>query len=543
MPKFLFVTGGVLSSLGKGIVSASLGMLLKARGYSVTVLKFDPYLNVDAGSQNPFQHGEVFVTDDGAETDLDLGHYERFLGQPLGRMNNVTTGSLYKAVLAKERRGDFLGSTVQIIPHLTQEIKSRILALADKTESDIILCEIGGTVGDIESQPFLEAIRQFGSERDEDDVLYLHLTYVPHLKITGELKTKPTQHSVIELRRSGIKPDLIACRCEIPVDNEVQEKIAMFCDVPFEHVYSVPDLPSVYRVPPMIEEQGMVNQLSKLWGILPRDGNISEWNKMIDDMSSLTEIVKIAMIGKYSKLTDAYLSVNESLKHAGIQIGRKVEIVWIEAEELEKPGSEKVLVGFDGIIVPGGFGYRGVEGKIRAATYARENKIPYLGLCLGLHMMIIDFARNVCGLENANSTEFLPDTQYPIIDVMADQKYVTEKGGTMRLGTQPCVLEEGTLTKKLYGVSKIQERHRHRFEVNNKYREVMQEKGMVFSGINPTLGLVEICELKDHPFMLGVQFHPEFRSTPLKPHPLFVGFLSEAIKNKRNPKPKKLDIK
>ncbi len=542
MPKFLFVTGGVLSSLGKGIVCASLGMLLKARGYKVTVLKFDPYLNVDAGSQNPFQHGEVFVTNDGAETDLDLGHYERFLNQPLGRMNNVTTGSLYQSVLAKERRGDFLGSTVQIIPHLTQEIKSRILALADETESDIVLCEIGGTVGDIESQPFLEAIRQFGAERAEDDVLYIHLTYVPHLKITGELKTKPTQHSVIELRRSGIKPDIIACRCEVPVGIDVQEKIAMFCDVPFDHVYSIPDLPSVYRVPPMIDSQGMVDQLSKLWGMLPRTGDLTEWNAMLDKTEKLDENVKIAMIGKYSKLTDAYLSVNESLKHAGIHLGAKVDIEWIEAEALEKPGGTDVLKDYHGVLVPGGFGYRGVEGKINAANYARVNSVPYLGLCLGLHMMIIEFARNVCGLEGANSTEFLPDGKYPVIDVMADQKYVTEKGGTMRLGAQPCVIEEGTYTGEIYNQAKISERHRHRFEVNNKYRELMQDKGMVFSGINPNLGLVEIGELKNHPFMIGVQFHPEFGSNPLKPHPLFMEFVKKALNLKRNPNPPQLDM-
>lgn len=542
MPKILFVTGGVMSSLGKGIVSSSLGMLLKARGHRVTILKFDPYLNVDAGSQNPFQHGEVFVTEDGAETDLDLGHYERFLRQPLGRMNNVTTGSLYQSVLSKERRGDFLGSTVQIIPHLTQEIKSRILALVDKTKSDIVICEIGGTVGDIESGPFLEAIRQFGSERSSEDVLYLHVTYVPYLKITDELKTKPTQHSVNELRRSGIKPNVIACRCEIPVTEEVQNKIAMFCDVAFDYVYSVPDLPSVYEVPIMFEDQEMPHQLMRLWGMLPQSCDINDWKAMVSRMKTLEKEVKVAMIGKYSQLTDAYLSVNESLKHAGIYTNRKVEIDWIEAERLETESVETVLDGYDGIIVPGGFGYRGIEGKINTAKYARENNVPYLGLCLGLHMLIIEFARNVCHLENANSTEFRADTEYPVIDVMTDQKYVTEKGGTMRLGAQPCELEDGSLASRIYRKKKIYERHRHRFEVNNKYKDIMKEKGIVYSGINPNLGLAEIAEIADHPFMIGVQFHPEFQSNPLEPHPLFESFVKAIIKQKENPKPGKLNI-
>ncbi|HOO96680.1 MAG TPA: CTP synthase [Caldisericia bacterium] len=542
MAKFLFVTGGVLSSLGKGIVSASLGMLLKSRGHKVTILKFDPYLNVDAGSQNPFQHGEVFVTNDGAETDLDLGHYERFIDLSLGRSNNVTTGSLYQSVLAKERRGDFLGSTVQIIPHLTQEIKSRIHSLADETGSDIVIIEIGGTVGDIESQPFLEAIRQFGTEHKREDVVFLHLTYVPLLKVTGELKTKPTQHSVNELRRSGIKPHIIACRCEVPVDKEVRSKISLFCDVDLKHVYSQPDRKSVYEVPIYMDEQGIVDELSKLWNILPRTSTIEDWKQMTKRSMNLTDEIRIAMIGKYTKLGDAYLSVNEALKHAGIHTNMKVNIDWIDAESLMDENNLQILKKFDGILVPGGFGYRGIEGKIRAAKFARENNVPYLGLCLGLHMMVIEFARNACGMKDANSTEFIPETPFPVIDVMASQKYVTEKGGTMRLGAQPCVMEEDTLAHRLYKVAKISERHRHRFEVNNEYKETLEKNGMTFSGINPNLNLVEIGELRDHPFMIGVQFHPEFQSRPLTPHPLFVGFLKAAKEYKENPKPRKLNL-
>ncbi|HNY61195.1 MAG TPA: CTP synthase [Caldisericia bacterium] len=536
MPKYVFVTGGVMSSLGKGIVSSSIGKIFEAMGFEVTILKFDPYLNVDAGSQNPYQHGEVFVTDDGAETDLDLGHYERFLGKPLSKANNVTTGSLYQAVLAKERRGDFLGATVQIIPHLTQEIKSRIVQVGELTKSDIVIVEIGGTVGDIESQPFLEAIRQFGSEQKPEDVIYFHLTYVPLLRITGELKTKPTQHSVQELRRTGIKPHVIGCRSEVPISKDVRAKIALFCDVDLEHVYSLPDLDTVYKEPLYLDEQGLASQMAKLWNILPRQADLINWKKLVSTYMAPKNTVKIGMIGKYTKLSDAYLSVNEALKHAGIATENKVEIEWVDAETLTAPGEVEKLSKYDGLLVPGGFGYRGIEGKIEAARYARENKIPYLGLCLGLQVMTIEFARHVCGLKNANSTEFVPETPEPVVDTMASQKFITDKGGTMRLGSQPCVIEEGTLAYSIYNTNKIQERHRHRLEINNEYKPVLQEKGMVFSGINPTLNLVEIGEITNHPFMIGVQYHPEFKSRFETPHPLFLAFI-KAASGFRNKKP------
>jgi len=535
MPKYVFVTGGVMSSLGKGIVSSSIGKIFEAMGFEVTILKFDPYLNVDAGSQNPYQHGEVFVTDDGAETDLDLGHYERFLGKPLSKANNVTTGSLYQAVLAKERRGDFLGATVQIIPHLTQEIKSRIVQVGELTKSDIVIVEIGGTVGDIESQPFLEAIRQFGSEQKPEDVIYFHLTYVPLLRITGELKTKPTQHSVQELRRTGIKPHVIGCRSEVPISKDVRAKIALFCDVDLEHVYSLPDLDTVYKEPLYLDEQGLASQMAKLWNILPRQADLTNWKKLVNMYMAPKNTVKIGMIGKYTKLSDAYLSVNEALKHAGIATENKVEIEWVDAETLTTPGEVEKLSKYNGLLVPGGFGYRGIEGKIEAARYARENKVPYLGLCLGLQVMTIEFARHVCGLRNANSTEFVPETPEPVVDTMASQKFITDKGGTMRLGSQPCVIEEGTLAYSIYNTNRIQERHRHRLEINNEYKPLLQEKGMVFSGINPTLNLVEIGEITNHPFMIGVQYHPEFKSRFEAPHPLFLAFIKAAsvFRNKK----------
>ncbi len=536
MPKYVFVTGGVMSSLGKGIVSSSIGKIFEAMGFEVTILKFDPYLNVDAGSQNPYQHGEVFVTDDGAETDLDLGHYERFLGKPLSKANNVTTGSLYQAVLSKERRGDFLGATVQIIPHLTQEIKSRIVQVGELTKSDIVIVEIGGTVGDIESQPFLEAIRQFGSEQKPEDVIYFHLTYVPLLRITGELKTKPTQHSVQELRRTGIKPHVIGCRSEVPISKDVRAKIALFCDVDLEHVYSLPDLDTVYKEPLYLDEQGLASQMAKLWNILPRQADLTNWKKLVNMYMAPKNTVKIGMIGKYTKLSDAYLSVNEALKHAGIATENKVEIEWVDAETLTTPGEVEKLSKYNGLLVPGGFGYRGIEGKIEAARYARENKVPYLGLCLGLQVMTIEFARHVCGLRNANSTEFVPETPEPVVDTMASQKFITDKGGTMRLGSQPCVIEEGTLAYSIYNTNRIQERHRHRLEINNEYKPLLQEKGMVFSGINPTLNLVEIGEITNHPFMIGVQYHPEFKSRFEAPHPLFLAFI-KAASGFRNKKP------
>lgn len=542
MPKYLFVTGGVMSSLGKGIVSSSLGKIFSARGYEVTILKFDPYLNVDAGSQNPYQHGEVFVTDDGAETDLDLGHYERFLGKSLSRANNVTTGSLYQSVLSKERRGDFLGATVQIIPHLTSEIKSRIMSLGEQTNSDIVIVEIGGTVGDIESQPFLEAIRQFGSERKPEDVIYFHLTYVPLLKTTQELKTKPTQHSVQELRRIGVTPTVIGCRCEVPVTKDVRSKVALFCDVGLEHVYSLPDLDNIYKVPIYMEEQGIADEMAKLWNQLPRSGDISNWRDLVGRMQCETKIVKIGMIGKYTKLTDAYLSVNEALKHGGVATGNKVQIEWVDAETLTQPGETEKLSKFHGLLTPGGFGYRGIEGKIEAAKFARTTNTPYLGLCLGLQIMVIEFARNICHLSQANSTEFVPETPEPVIDTMASQKFVVDKGGTMRLGAQPCVIAEGTLAHRIYKRDKTMERHRHRFEVNNEFKQILEDHGMVFSGMNPTLNLVEIGENPNHPFMIGVQFHPEFKSRLDDPHPLFVEFIRAAAAKRDSQPEGKLGI-
>jgi CTP synthase len=524
--KYIFITGGVMSSLGKGILTSSIGRTLKARELKVTIIKFDPYLNVDPGLQNPYQHGEVFVTNDGAETDLDLGHYERFLDEDLSRLNNVTAGSVYSELISKERRGEFLGATVQTIPHLTNEIKSRIYKLKDATNPDVIIGEIGGTVGDIESLPFLEAIREFRMENSPHNVLFIHLTYLPHIKATDELKTKPTQHSVAELRRVGIQPDLIVCRSDKEISQEIAEKISLFCDVKKERIYSVIDVDNVYEVPLMIEKKGLSKTLLKLGELPEKEANLDEWEEMVNTMNNLTQGVNIGIVGKYTAMCDAYLSLVEALKHAQVKTKVKVNIKWIAAEVLEKEEPSSVLSGLHGILIPGGFGKRGIEGMINASKYARENNIPYFGICLGLQIAVIDFARASLRLTNANSSEFDPTTPYPVIDLMQEQRDIQEKGATMRLGAFPCKITQSSLAHRLYGKEIIYERHRHRYEFNNSFRQRFEMAKMKISGTYMEKGLVEIIELIDHPFFIACQFHPELISRPLKPHPLFSGFVS-----------------
>lgn len=533
--KYIFVTGGVVSSLGKGITAASLGRLLKARGFSVSMQKLDPYINVDPGTMSPYQHGEVFVTDDGAETDLDLGHYERFVDEDLSQNNNVTTGRVYKSVIEKERRGDYLGATVQVVPHITEEIKRNIIAAGYKGEEeyDFVISEIGGTVGDIESQPFLEAIRQIKSEMGYDKTLYIHVTLVPYLKMSGELKTKPTQHSVKELRSIGIQPDIIVCRSDYPIDDSIKKKISLFCNVEKDNVIQNLNADTLYQVPLMMENEGLAERAISHFGLKSGKPKLADWTKMVERQLNIKDEVNIALVGKYVELKDAYLSVAEALTHGGIHHNHNVNIKWMQSEEIEKKGPEKAFLDVDGIIVPGGFGERGVEGKILAAEYARTNNMPYFGLCLGLQIAVIEYARNVLGYENANSTEFSEVTNYPVIDLMESQRHVNTKGGTMRLGKYPCTLEKNTKALKAYGKEKISERHRHRFELNNAYRDELSSKGLVLSGINRELDLVEIVELKDHLWYLGVQFHPEFKSRPNRPHPLFRDFVGAAIKHKK----------
>ena len=528
--KYIFVTGGVMSSLGKGILTSSIGRTLKARGFKVSIIKFDPYLNVDAGLQNPYQHGEVFVTDDGAETDLDLGHYERFLDENLSRLNNVTAGSVYSQLVAKERRGDFLGATVQTIPHLTNEIKQRIYQLKEAVEPDIIIGEIGGTVGDIEGLPFLEAIREFRMENPPHDVLFLHLTYLPHLKATGELKTKPTQHSVAELRRVGIQPDIIACRSDKEISDVIAEKISLFCDVKKERIFSVVDAENIYEVPLMNEKEGLSKTLLELWGLPDLNANFDEWEEMVNTINNLTRSVNIGIIGKYTSMCDAYISLVEALKHAQVSTKVKVNIKWIPAESLEINDPNEVLNGLHGILIPGGFGKRGIEGMIRAVKYAREKNIPFLGICLGLQVAVIDYARNFLRLTNANSSEFDPTTPYPVIGLMPEQKDLNEKGATMRLGAFSFKISQGTLASKLYNKEIISERHRHRYELNNAFRNRLEMANMKISGICMDKNLVEIIELTTHPFFIACQFHPELTSRPLRPHPLFVGFIDACFK-------------
>ena len=528
MPKFVFVTGGVTSSLGKGITAASLGSILAARGLSVASLKMDPYLNVDPGTMSPYQHGEVFVTEDGAESDLDLGHYERFIDRNVTRASNLTTGQVYNAVIAKERRGDYLGATVQVIPHVTNEIKSRIHRVAREAQADVVVVEVGGTVGDIESLPYLEAIRQFRNDVGRQNVLYLHLTLLPRT-VGGELKTKPTQHSVKELRSIGIQPDVVIARADEPLDEELREKIALFCDVKVDNVISEPDAWSIYAVPLMLENSGLGRIVTDELGLGTPDPDLAMWQQLEDRIRGARIPLEIGMVGKYIELHDAYLSVAESVKHAAWANGCDARLRWIDSEKLERDRDVEPLRGLDGIVVPGGFGYRGIEGKVQAARYGREQGVPTLGLCMGMQCMVIELARTALGTEDANSTEFDAFTPHPVIDLLPEQRDVADKGGTMRLGSYPCVLAEGSLAHQAYGQPIVLERHRHRFEFNNAYRELLLSHGMRFSGLSPDSRLVEIVELPDHPFYLGTQFHPEFRSRPNRPHPLFVAFVRSAL--------------
>ncbi|HOV68881.1 MAG TPA: CTP synthase [Clostridia bacterium] len=532
--KYIFVTGGVVSSLGKGITAASLGRLLKSRGLKVSMQKFDPYINFDPGTMNPFQHGEVFVTDDGCETDLDIGHYERFIDENLTYNSNVTAGKIYWSVISNERRGDYLGGTVQVIPHITNEIKNCIYKEADNNKVDVVIVEIGGTVGDIESLPFLEAIRQIRGEKGEENTLYVHVTLVPFLAKAGELKTKPTQHSVKELRSIGIQPDIIVCRSEKEVGLDLREKIALFCNVKAHDVIENLDASTLYEVPLMLAKQEFDLKACKHLNIVPNEPDLTEWDNMVKKIKSYKEEVKIALVGKYIKLQDAYLSVAEALGHGGIANDTRVNIEWIEAQDINEETAEKYLSHVDGILVPGGFGDRGIEGKIVTAGFARKNRIPYFGICLGMQMAVVEIARNVLNYKGANSTEFNQKTEFPVIDLMPDQQYIDEKGGTMRLGQYKCVLAQDCYCKKAYNADVISERHRHRYEFNNKYIKEFEACRVKIAGINPDRNLVEIIELPDHPWFVGVQFHPEFKSRPNRPHPLFAGFIEAALKYKKS---------
>ena len=535
MAKFVFVTGGVVSSLGKGITAASLGRLLKARGLKVQVQKFDPYINVDPGTMSPFQHGEVFVTEDGAETDLDIGHYERFVDENLSRAANHTAGAVWDRVLRKERKGEYLGSTVQVIPHITNEIKSRIRSVAEATDTDVVITEIGGTVGDIESQPFLEAIRQFRREVGPENVIYLHVTLVPFIDTAGELKTKPTQHSVNELRRIGIHPDVLVCRSTEPLAREIREKIALFADVDVDAVITNPDVSDVYLVPLALQDQGLDELVCRKLGIDAPAAELGEWLELTERIKQRNESIEIALVGKYVKLHDAYLSVHEALKHAGIAGGCRVHVRWVDAENMTLEETREALAGVDGVLVPGGFGSRGWEGKILACRVAREDRIPYLGICLGMHVAVSEFARHVCDLDGANSTEMDPETPFPVIDLLPEQKEVEDLGGTMRLGAQAVELGEGTHTREVYGDEPvISERHRHRYEVNNAFRQQLVAAGLVVSGTFQEGRLVEIVELPDHPWFVASQFHPEFKSRPTRPAPLFREFVAAALQRSRS---------
>ncbi len=537
MAKYIFVTGGVVSGLGKGITAASLGRLLKSRGLKIAIMKLDPYINIDPGTMSPLQHGEVFVTDDGAETDLDLGHYERFINENLGQDNNVTTGSIYSSVIERERRGEFLGGTVQVIPHITNEIKDRIRMAGEKADADVVIAEIGGTVGDIESLPFLEAIRQMKGDLGRRDVMYIHVTLIPYLKAAGEQKTKPTQHSVASLRNIGIAPDAIVCRSDRPLTSEVVDKIALFCDVPREAVIENCNLDTIYEVPLLLQRQGLHSLVFDHFGLSPRSRDLKQWREIVQRYKNPQGRVKVAIVGKYVDLHDAYMSVVEALVHAGIAHRVRVDIKWVYSEDLEaeqeKDRLKRLLhqhfAGVDAIIVPGGFDNRGVEGMVNAAAYARENGTPFLGICLGLQCAVVEVARSLLDLKEAHSTEFAPDTPHPVIDIMPEQKDVEEMGGTMRLGSYPCHLQRESVTARAYGSQKINERHRHRFEINNEYVGELAEAGLKPVGCWPEGDLVEVMELRGHPWFVGVQFHPEFKSRPNRPHPLFVGLLQAAI--------------
>ena len=528
MAKHIFVTGGVSSSLGKGLTAASLGRLLKARGLRISMQKLDPYINVDPGTMNPFQHGEVFVTDDGAETDLDLGHYERFIDENLSRDSSVTTGSVYSTVIARERRGEFLGATVQVIPHITEEIKARIRRLATE-DTDIVITEVGGTVGDIESLPYLEAIRQMRHDVGRDNVFYLHVSLVPYIGPTGELKTKPTQHSVAELRSIGIQPDAIVCRSDRPLTPGLKKKIAQFCDVDVEGVVAAQDAPSIYEIPLVLRDEKLDEFVLRRLALDTSEPDLTDWNALIDRIATASRPVKIGIVGKYVTLADSYLSVVEAVKHAAFHHGGKLELVWLASDDLTHESGAAQLKGLDGLVVPGGFGVRGIEGKLVAIRHARENNIPFIGLCLGLQCAVIEFARNVCGLEGANSSEFDATTPHPVIDLMADQQDISNKGGTMRLGLWVCKIAEGTKARAAYGDEIILERHRHRFEVNNRYRKQLEAAGMRVSGTTVDNKLCEIIELPDHPFFVASQFHPEFKSRPTRAHPLFREFVRAAL--------------
>lgn len=534
--KYIFVTGGVVSSLGKGITAASLGRLLKSRGYRVTIQKFDPYINIDPGTMSPYQHGEVFVTDDGAETDLDLGHYERFIDINLSKNSNTTTGKIYQSVINKERRGDYLGGTVQVIPHITNEIKERVFRVGQQDNADFVITEIGGTVGDIESLPFLEAIRQVKKDVGKNDVLYIHVTLVPYISAAGELKTKPTQHSVKELRSIGISPDIIVCRSEKPISKEMREKMAMFCDVDPDAVIQNLTARSIYEVPMLMEEQGLDTIVLRKLAMEDKPKDMQGWHDMVARiLKKYDKKVTIAVVGKYVALQDAYISITESLRHAAVANEAELDIHWVNAEEIEADDTDmdKVMSGVDGILVPGGFGNRGIEGKIKAIQYAREHKIPFFGICLGMQCAVIEFARHVCGMADANSSEFNPNSTHPVIDLMPEQLDVEDLGGTMRLGLYPCKVYPDTLTSKAYNAELIYERHRHRYEFNNAFREEIVGKGLVLGGTLPNGRLVEIVELpeSEHPWFLGAQFHPEFKSRPTNPHPLFREFVGAAVKH------------
>ncbi|MFC1961797.1 CTP synthase [Chloroflexota bacterium] len=528
MPKYIFVTGGVVSSVGKGIAVASIGTILKSRGLTVAVQKLDPYLNVDPGTMSPYQHGEVFVTRDGAETDLDLGNYERFIDAEFTADSNVTSGQVYSTVIAKERRGDFLGGTIQVVPHLTTEIKNRFKGLAEKSKADTILIEVGGTVGDIEGQPFLEAIRQMRNDVGRDNVLYVHVTLLPYLSSTQELKTKPTQHSVNELRRIGIQPDIIICRSDLPIAEGIRDKISLFCDVEKNAVIPLPTVATIYEIPLLLEETGLGQLVVDKLNIKAQPVDLTAWQELVAHLKEPREPVNIALVGKYVELTDAYYSVREALQHAALHHNRDINLLWVHSEDMERGNPEALLRSAQGIIVPGGFGIRGIEGMVIAARYARENGIPYLGLCLGMQVMVIEFARHVLGSGKANSTEFDPDTPHPVIDFMIEQKKLETKGGTMRLGNYPCHLVEGTRAALAYSEKLVQERHRHRYEFNNAFRAQLNGAGLIYSGLSPDGELVEICELSGHPWMVSCQFHPEFLSRPQRPHPLFLEFIRVA---------------
>ncbi len=536
MTKYIFVTGGVISSLGKGISSASIGKIMESRGLKVSLVKLDPYINVDPGTMNPYQHGEVYVTDDGAETDLDLGHYERFTSTKATKFNNVTTGQVYNSVISKERRGDYLGKTIQVIPHITNEIKDRIKMAAEATSADIVIIEIGGTVGDIEGLPFLEAARQFRLDKGYENVVYIHVTLIPYVKSADEIKTKPTQHSVGKLREIGIQPDALICRTEKTISDDLKEKISLFCNVDKSAVIEARDAESIYQIPIIFKDQGLDKLILRHFGLQCKATDLKDWQKKVVDRAiNPTHKVTIAVIGKYIELQDAYKSIYESLVHAGIYNDAKVILKKIDSEIIEEVGAQEALKGISGILVPGGFGYRGIEGKIAAIRYAREKGIPFLGLCLGMQCAVIEFARNVCGLKGASSTEFKQKTKYPIISLLAEQKNIHDMGGTMRLGAYPCRVKRGTLAHKVYKATLVSERHRHRYEFNNKYRPALEKAGMTFSGIYPEKNLVEIVELRSnngrpHPYFIAVQYHPEFKSKPDKPHPLFRDFIKAALK-------------